>query len=145
MSIKLERKINATPQTIFKAITTKKGYQGWWAVVCDVNCKLNQQSSIRFEKEDLTEEMIFKTIEVRENEKLVWLCLANNVFPSWVNTTLTFEIKRNGNKSNFTFTQTSADKNWKKHPDYNGSLAGWNFFFDSLKNYCETGEGEPWG
>ncbi len=111
MSIKLERKINASPQTIFKAITTKKGYQGWWAVVCDVNCKLNQQSSIRFEKEDLTEEMIFKTIEVRENEKLVWLCLANNVFSSWVDTTLTFEIKGRENKNHLTFTQISADKN----------------------------------
>ena len=145
MSIKLELKINATPQTIFKAITTKKGYQGWWAVVCEVHCKLNQQSSIRFEKENLTEEMIFKTIEVKENEKLVWLCVANNVFPSWIGSTLTFEIKVSRNKNNFTFTQTSADKNLKKHADYNGSLAGWKFFFDSLKSFCETGKGEPWG
>ena len=144
MSIELNRDINADKKIIFEAITTKKGYQGWWAAVCDVNCKLNQTSSIRFEKENVTEEMIFKAIEVRENEKLVWICLANNVFPSWVNTTLSFEIKGNGNKNHFIFIQASIDENWEKHADFNDSLAGWNFFFDSLKRYCETGKGNPW-
>ena len=100
MAIKYEIKINADAETIFKAITTKKGYQGWWAVVCDVDCKINHSSSIRFEKKDITEEMVFKT---RENEKLVWLCTANNVFPSWVGTTLTFEIKEKGKCNQFIF------------------------------------------
>lgn len=144
MAIILERKINADAGTIFKAITTKKGYQGWWAAVCDIDCKLDHLSSIRFEKEHIIEEMVFKTAGVKENEKLVWLCTVNNVFYSWVGTRLTFEIRKNGSGNNFIFTQTSADKDWKKHADYSGSLAGWEFFLDSLKSYCETGEGEPW-
>ena len=129
MDIRIEFIINAKPQVVFKAITTKKGYQGWWAIVCDVDCKLNHSSSIRFEKEDIIEEMIFKTTETKENEKLVWLCTANNVYASWVGTTLTFEIKKKEKGNQLIFTQISSDKNWGKHPDYSGSLAGWEFFF----------------
>ena len=145
MAIKFEFEINAKPETVFNAVTTKKGYQGWWAAVCDVDCKLNHLSSIKFLKEHITEEMCFKTIEVKKNEKLVWLCTSNNVFESMVNNELTFEIKQNGKESILTFTQNSSDSKWKKHPEHQNIVDGWNFFMDSLKNYCETGEGDPWG
>jgi len=145
MEIKFQERIKVDEQTIFKAVTTKKGYQGWWAVVCDINCKLNQLSSVRFEKEDITEEMIFKTIEVIKNQKLVWLCISNNVFKTWEGTTLTFDIEKNGTACVLTFTQISSNINWKKHSDYPGTIAGWDVFIDSLKKYCETGIGNPWG
>ena len=66
MAIKFEFEISATPETIFNAVATKKGHQGWWAAVCDVDCELNHLSSIRFIKEHITEEMCFKTIEVKK-------------------------------------------------------------------------------
>jgi uncharacterized protein YndB with AHSA1/START domain len=145
MSISFKTIIEADPAIIFRSVSTREGYQGWWSRTCDVDCALNRESSIRFEKPDLTEEMRFRTIEVKENEKLVWLCTANNVFPSWVNTELIFEIGRNGDGCQLVFTQNSPDKGWKRDPDYQPSLQGWKFFMDSLKSYCETGEGDPWG
>lgn len=145
MSILFQLNINADVTTLFNAVTTKKGYQGWWAVVCDIDCKLNKLSSIRFKKENLIEEMIFKTLEIEKNKKLVWQCTFNNVFETWVGTILTFEISRKRGGSLLKFSQTSPDKNWEKHSDFPGSLAGWKFFMGSLKNYCETGTGEPWG
>ena len=62
-----------------------------------------------------------------------------------VNNTLTFKIKKNGKGSILTFTQNSSAPAWKKHPEHQNIVDGWYFFMDSLKNYCETGKGEPWG
>ena len=145
MAIKFELIINASSDKVFKAVTTKKGYQGWWAKVCDVDCKMKGISSIRFEKDDITEEMIFKATEVEPNKKLVWLCTSNNVFETWVGSTIIFDMEPQGKNTLLKFTHTNPDKNWKKHPDYSGSLAGWEFFIESLKDYCENGKGSPWG
>jgi uncharacterized protein YndB with AHSA1/START domain len=141
--IKFELDIKAGPNTIFKAVTTKKGYQGWWTLTCDINCKPDQESFIRFEKEDRTEQMCFRTKEIIENERLVWLCISNNVFSSWVGTELSFEIKKKGKGSFLTFTHCSTDPNWGKHPDHQPSAGGWDHFMGSLKTYCETGIGDP--
>jgi uncharacterized protein YndB with AHSA1/START domain len=145
MAIKFELVISAPAKKIFNAITTQKGYQGWWAKVCDVDCRPDGVSSIRFEKEKVVEEMVFKVIELIPNEKLVWLCTSNNVFESWVNSTIVFEIAHKGQNSLVRFIQTSPIAFWEKHPDYSGSVAGWEFFMESLKAYCETGKGSPWG
>lgn len=145
MSIKFSLSINAGTHEIFKAVTSKKGYQGWWAKVCDVDCKLNGISSIRFEKSHITEEMQFKTIEVENDRKLVWQCIANNVFSSWIGSVITYDIRQRKGKNQLLFTQTSSVIDLKSHKDYEQSVAGWNFFLESLKSYCETGKGDPWG
>ena len=142
--IRFELDINAGRGTIFKAFTTKKGYQGWWSPTCEIRCKVGQDSFIRFEKEDRTEQMGFRTKEVIENEKLVWVCFSNNVFSSWIGTELCFAIIAKGQSSRLVFAQRSNDPDWAKHPDYQPSCNGWDFFVGSLKNYCETGAGDPW-
>jgi uncharacterized protein YndB with AHSA1/START domain len=145
MDIVIKFTVEATPEKVFKAVTTKKGYQGWWAAVCDVNCRPNGSSSIRFEKSDIIEEMCFRTVEVRKNEKLVWHCYKNNVFESMIDTLLSFEIKELSNGSQIQFRLQSKDKNWEDHPEYEDIKQGWLFFMDSLKEYCEVGVGQPWG
>lgn len=136
--------INADPQTVFEAFTTKKGYQGWWSLTCDIDCKPGRGSFIRFEKPDRTEQMGFRTKEMIKNEKLVWLCFENNVFPSWIGTELHFLIKKKDHTCSLIFTQHSDAPGWNDHSDYRPSVSGWKFFMASLKNYCETGEGDPW-
>jgi uncharacterized protein YndB with AHSA1/START domain len=144
MDISFEVNIAAVPEKVFEAVTTKQGYQGWWTETCDINSGLNQESSIRFEKEDKTEEMCFKVLENILNKKLTWLCISNNVFPSWVGTMITFDIETAKNGTIMIFTQKSTNRNWHKHTDYQPSANGWEFFMNSLKNYCETGEGQQW-
>ncbi len=144
MPIRIKIAILASAETIFKAITTRNGYQHWWTKTCDVDCRPGGVSSIRFEKKGFTEEMCFKTMEVLEGKKLVWRCTVNNVFETWIGSTLSFEIEDGQKSSLLLFTQESPDKKWNRHPDHQPSLAGWKSFMESLKNYCETGQGEPW-
>jgi uncharacterized protein YndB with AHSA1/START domain len=145
MAIHYNLLITASPATVFNAITSTIGLQGWWAKVCDIDCRVDQVSSVRFIKPDIVEEMLFKTTEFNTNKKMVWLCVSNNVFESWVGTTLSFELNKDGEKTHLAFTQVSADKNWKRHPDFRGTKQGWDYFMESLKNFCEAGEGDPWG
>jgi uncharacterized protein YndB with AHSA1/START domain len=144
MAIKLKIGIDASPGVIFDAITTNDGYHGWWTASCDIDCSLGHRSSVRFEKEEATEAMVFETLEFIKNETLVWRCLENNVFPSWIGTTLSFEISSAPKQSILNFVQKSDDPNWKNHADYQSSKGGWGHFLTSLKDYCETGEGQPW-
>lgn len=145
MNIQFKIDISAQSESVFAAVTTKQGYQGWWTNTCDIDSAIGGYSSIRFEKENLTEEMCFTTIESIPNNKFVWLCTANNVFPSWVTTTITFAISPTRHGCELVFKQSSEDPKWNKHEDYEPSKSGWDFFMDSLKEYCETGSGQPWG
>lgn len=144
MDIQFNTTIAAPVAEVFAAVTSKIGYQGWWTDTCDVNAEIGGVSSIRFEKESGTEEMIFQTLENIPDQQFTWLCTANNVFKSWVDTTLTYELSTDGDHTQLVFCQKSKSANWDKHPDYRPSTDGWEFFMESLKSYCETGDGEPW-
>ena len=144
MVINFKVDIEASPDVIFDAVTTNEGYHGWWTATCEIDCTPGHRSAVRFEKEKVTEMMVFETLELVENERLVWRCLENNVFPSWVGTVLFFEISSGPKQSRFNFLQKSDDADWKNHPDYPSTKEGWIFFLNSLKDYCETGEGAPW-
>lgn len=143
MDIKHELKINAAPQQIFNAISTRKGIKGWWAINCKVNCNINQESTMTFVKEDKTVVMNFITKEKTENKNLKWFC-NNNGNPVWINSILNFEIKEKSNGSILVFTHSTFDDKFKDHPAYKMTVDGWNFFMKSLKSFCETGKGQPW-
>jgi hypothetical protein len=89
--------------------------------------------------------MVFETSELKKNEKLVWRCLENNVFSSWIGTTLYFEILSTEKQTMLNFVQQSDDPDWKNHADYQFSKGGWCHFLTSVKDYCQTGEGQPLG
>ena len=143
--IRLHLIIDAAPDIVFKAVTTTEGYQGWWAKTCDINCNPNETSSIRFLKGAHTEEMIFRTVEIKNNEKLTWECVSNNVFSTWIGSLLYFSVAQKGKQTSFTFTQRAVDGQWKESEEYQPSLEGWEFFMQSLKRFCETGHGDAWG
>jgi uncharacterized protein YndB with AHSA1/START domain len=144
MDIKHQIQINAGAKTIYDALTTKKGIEGWWSLNCEINCKPGQESVMTFVKDDRTVVMHFITKEVIENKKLVWLC-NDNGNPVWINSTLSFEITDGQNGKTLTFIHSGFDKQFKGHPAYQMTVDGWNFFMKSLISYCETGKGQAWG
>jgi len=136
--------IATPPKTIFEAITTRSGYAGWWTSDCDIDCRPGSDSFIRFAKDDKIEEMVFRTLVIRTDEYLEWHCVHNNVFESWIGSTLFFELTEIPGGSSLSFRQASAIPRWSRHPEYESGKSGWEFFLASLKRYCETGKGSPW-
>jgi len=139
----INKKIKASSSEIFLAITTTSGYQGWWAAECDIDCTIGRTSAVFFRKPHILEEMRFVTMDVAENKRVVLTCTANNVFESMIGGVLTFEIASNNAGSELSFCQTLCGE--MSRVELDSVKSGWAFFLNSLKKYCETGAGLPWG
>ena len=144
MDIKNQLQINASPQKVYEAITTQQGFEGWWSQVCHISSSVGELSFMKFVKEGRIVGMYFRIDELQKDKKVIWSCVQNGN-PCWVNTKLTFEIEKTNDGCLLTFIHHNFDEKWKGTPLYTMTVDGWNFFMNSLKSYCETGKGQPWG
>ncbi|MEO6720799.1 MAG: SRPBCC domain-containing protein [Ferruginibacter sp.] len=144
MDIKHQLQLNATAQQVYEAIATQQGIEGWWSQVCHVSSNVGELSFMKFVKEDKVVGMYFRIDELQADKKVAWTCVQNGN-PAWVNTKLTFDIKKAGDKCSLIFIHSNFDEKWKGTPPYTMTAEGWNFFMNSLKSFCETGKGHPWG
>ncbi len=134
--------INATPETIYSALATQAGINGWWSKDCDIAASTGGTSTMRFIKEDRPVTMVFRVEELSPN-RVAWTC-TNNDNPAWIDTTLVFDFKADGEGSAFTFRHGNFAEQWLNTPPYTMTAEGWQHFMNSLKAYCESGTGQPW-
>ena len=139
MDIVQKVQINAEPQTIYFALTTQKGIEGWWAKNCVIAEKVGGIARLKFTKEGKTADMHFRLDELDANKKIVWTCLHNSN-PAWLNTHISFEISGHHKPSELTFRHARFNEKYDNKPE----AKSWTHFMNSLKKYCETGTGEPW-
>jgi uncharacterized protein YndB with AHSA1/START domain len=135
--------IKTTAQKLFDAITSQKGINGWWAKDADVGKKPGEVSTMRFAKESGQVEMQFRIDLIQPDQRVEWTCV-RNANPAWIGTKISFVIKSSGNESDFTFTHGNWDPKWKGQLPYEQTKEGWLHFMNSIKQYCETGAGQPW-
>jgi uncharacterized protein YndB with AHSA1/START domain len=137
-SIKDEVRIAASAGKVYEALTRQAGYRGWWNAVGDVPESIGGEAALRFVKEGNPVNMRFRIDEMQPNQRVRWTCIAHDM-PSWVGTSLTWEIKEAGGAVLVTLD----------HAGWNGAgpepvAQGWKHFLGSLKSYVETGTGQPW-
>ena len=140
MDIVQKIQINAEPETIYLAITSHQGIEGWWAKHCHIADKVGGITKVHFTKEGQTFEMHFRIDELDKNKKVVWTCLHNSN-PAWLNTHISFEINGHHKPAEVIFKHTRFDAKY----DNTMETQSWTHFMNSLKKYCETGLGEAWG
>lgn len=141
MDIKHEFSINTTAEKLFEAFTTEAGLNGWWTKDCDIDTQVGGVSKTRFNDKGV--EMEFRTDELKSGEHMLWTC-TNNPNPSWPGTKLYFGIASSDNGVTFRFNHYGWDAQWKGQLPYEQTKGGWEHFMKSLKDYLETGTGEPW-
>lgn len=144
MDIKHHLQLKATTQQVYEAITTQQGFEGWWSQVCHIASNVGELSFMKFIKEDRVVGMYFRIDELQTDKKVAWTCVQDGN-PCWVNTKLTFEIAKTNDGCSLTFIHHNFEAKWKDTPPYTMTSEGWTFFMNSLKSYCETGKGQPWG
>jgi hypothetical protein len=133
--------VGQTPEEAFKAITNARE---WWSEEIEGNTSmLNDEFNYHFE--DLHRCKI-RLIEVVPNKKVVWHVLENDFKftkdkTEWVDTKISFEISRKGDKTQVVFTHHGLV------PEYDCYLAcreGWtNYIQDSLASLIRIGKGKP--
>jgi uncharacterized protein YndB with AHSA1/START domain len=132
--------VDQSPEDVFKAVNDPRG---WWSEGIEgTTDQLNAEWKYHFGDNHRSK---MKTIELVPGKKIVWL-VEENYFKNakdqteWVGNKITFDISRQGNKTQLVFTQFGLV------PGYNCYKAcewAWTGFVQkSLKSLIETGKGQ---
>ena len=137
MNYKYEVQLSATPEAVFKALTTSKGIAGWWAK----SNRLWKENADEFLSVDFGQvKKLMRVEKTTPLSGLIWNVLECTLH-EWPGTRITFNI-----------TPASDGGSLLKleHIGLNPQLecfescsSGWEYFMVSLKQYVETGEGTP--
>jgi hypothetical protein len=135
--------VDQTPEEAFAAINNVRG---WWTGKPGVEGstkKLGDEFMYRYEPHHSTKQKITEFIP---GKKVVWLVLDSTLNfvkdkTEWNGTTITFEISRNGGKTEVRFTHVGLV------PDnecYGACSNAWGSYINgSLKNLITTGKAQP--
>jgi uncharacterized protein YndB with AHSA1/START domain len=127
--------IKATPEIIYKALTTQEGLAGWWTNNTIAKPELEFINIFVFGK--FRNEM--KVTKLIQNKKLEWECI--NSIEEWIGTQISFELEERNNHTLLRFTQ----RGWKEMTDtFAGCNYDWAVSIESLKALCEKGSGAPY-
>ena len=133
--------VDQTPQEVFNAITNPRA---WWSeeIEGDTN-KLNDEFNYHYED---VHSCTVQLIEVVPEKKLVWKILDNHFNftkdkTEWVDTKVSFEISRQGDKTQLVFTHIGLVPEYEC---YEACHQGWTHYIqNSLKSLIQTGKGLP--
>lgn len=129
--------VKATPDTIYKAVSTEQGLQAFWT--SDSKAEPRVGSIATFGFGGPTQRM--RIDELVPGKRARWTALAD--FPNWDRTTVSWEISpaENGETS---VLFRHADWPASVSQDDLGSINyTWGLIVERLKNYAETGERNP--
>lgn len=122
--------IKAPIVNVYNTLTTEKGLSQIWTKKLNVKPEVGFVNEFDFDEGYLTK---FKIIELVENRKIVWECIASD--EEWVGTKVSFELIE---KENIT-TMILKHYNWRARTDfYRWCNYNWALFLYRLKSYLES-------
>ena len=135
--------ISIKPDLLYKAIT--EDINKWWTELSNQATEVGDQLVVRFEKNT---SWVMTMSEANPNRSLIWKVVEANhdldilsKKDEWKGTTIKWEIVENKNGSKVTLTHQGLVP---KLECFEICQAGWNYFLGSLKDYLETGKGNPY-
>ena len=129
--------VKATPETIYKAISTTEGLGAFWTSESKAESKVGSIASFGFGGP--TQRM--RVDELVPGKRVKWTGLAD--FPNWGDTTVSWDISpAESGETSVTFRHA----NWPEtvSQDDLGSINyTWGLIVERLKQYAETGKPNP--
>ena len=128
--------IQASKQTVYKAITTQEGLSSWWTI--DVKATPQEGSIINFRFHG-TFNPDMKIRKLEENGRIEWECVDGA--KEWMGSKFVFELSEQDDRTQLKFVQEYDKKiSDEAYGVYNFN---WGWYLQSLKDYCESGRGKP--
>jgi uncharacterized protein YndB with AHSA1/START domain len=131
--------VNASPDTVFDALTTVSGLTAWWTRVTGSG-DAGGELAFRFSH---PEPCVMRVDRATRPTSVRWTVTACDFLPDWVGTHPTFTI---------TPVDGGPTEVRLRHHGLTAELDcvdqctnGWNHFTESLRRYAETGQGMPHG
>lgn len=133
--IKHKAVINSTPGIVYEAVTTNKGIQGWWTRDTEITSEVGSIAIFDFGDRYHNE---MKIIDLQPSKRVAWKCLIGD--SEWVGTTITFDLEEDNGRTVLRFGHNA----WKEITDFYANCNfQWARYLVSLRDYCETGTGNP--
>jgi uncharacterized protein YndB with AHSA1/START domain len=131
---------DAPPETVFAALTIPAHLAAWWAPATGHGA---EGGELRFDMHSPQGPLVIRVHSAEHPRVLVWNVLSCPFLPDWEGTTITFDLGRND--------RGGCDLFFRHHgltPQldcYDTCRQGWNHFIPSLRQYVDTGTGNPRG
>ncbi|MEE9431964.1 MAG: SRPBCC domain-containing protein [Melioribacteraceae bacterium] len=136
-SIKHYLIIRTPVEIVYKALTQQEALAGWWTPETFTKSKVGSIIDFIFGKNSHDQ---MKILVLAKNKKVEWECVQGD--PEWVGTRICFDLVGKNNSTVLRFTHSK----WKKETDFLATCNyHWGYFLRSLKLFCETGKGTPFG
>ena len=129
--------IKAPLENVFKAISTEVGIAKWWTE--STSLETDNQVRARFLNFEGIElgSMKFEIFKTSETE-VKWTFLEGP--EEWIGSDVIFDLKKEGDYTILLFSHS----NWKEEVEFKAHCSmKWAIFLLSLKQYTETGKGNP--
>jgi uncharacterized protein YndB with AHSA1/START domain len=128
--------IDAPKEKVFEALTTIKGLGSWWTA--QTSGDASKGGTIQFRFGEVGPDM--KVTGLKPNESVNWECIASP--HGWTGNTLSFNLDENEGKTRVRFSHDG----FKEADDlYAICSFSWGRFMESLRQYCQAGEGAAFG
>ena len=128
--------IKVAPALVFKALNSVEGLASWWTKEVSGECRADGIIDFTF-LDGFNPDM--KITGLKKDEKIEWTCVSGHDL--WKDHTFQFNLDSIDTGTTLTFTQnytTEVTDDQFGRYNYN-----WGYYLQSLKDYCETGEGKP--
>lgn len=136
-NIKHYLSISSPVDKVYRAVTEQEGLAGWWTLETRAKPEVGFINEFKFGEKYLNK---MRITEIQPNKRVSWLCIVGD--KEWVGTKFIFDLEEKDGATILRFAQND----WKDETDFFASCNfRWGFYMQSLKNYCETGKGTPFG
>lgn len=139
---------DASPEVLYQAIASRDGPRRWWTRFAETREKVGEISDFQFPGAGFFAKM--KIVALEPPMLVEWECVDSrhpeesgwSDLTDWVGTSVRFEISpREAGGSTLHFTHVGLTPRLEC---YESCESAWFFYLKSLKQYVETGEGEPY-
>ena len=132
--------IQASPDKVFRALSTIEGLAGWWTEntrgVSDVGKTIVFQ--FRDPNGEIKGEFEMEVLKQEPFKRVQWKCEKGPA--EWIGTDITFDLKQ---ENEFTIV-LFGHRRWKESVEFTAHCSTkWAVFLMSLKELIETGTGKP--
>jgi hypothetical protein len=136
--------VSVNAEAVHKAIT--KQIDKWWTVSTNEAFNISDILTVRFGK---TYFISMEIVNIIPNKLLVWKVVDANMFieggstnnDEWVGTEIQWKIKETKNGCEVTLYHEGLVPSFEC---YNTCYNGWEYYLESLKDFLETGKGDPY-
>jgi uncharacterized protein YndB with AHSA1/START domain len=129
--------ISASAASVYRAITEQEGLRAWWTTESFAKPEIGAVAEFRFGDRYRNKMRILRLDPVA---LVKWECLEGD--QEWIGTRFIFDLTDNDHLTVLRFCHCD----WREATDFYASCNyQWAYYMNSLKSYCETGRGMPYG